>query len=67
MAATEVVCDLSYRGDGAATGLVLAAQRHGVRVVDGIEVLVGQGARSFRHFTGIEAPVDVMRRAARAG
>jgi shikimate dehydrogenase len=33
--------------------------------VDGLDVLVGQGARSFRIFTGVEAPLDVMRAAVR--
>jgi shikimate dehydrogenase len=33
-------------------------------VVDGIEVLVRQGALSLEVWTGAEAPVDVMREAA---
>jgi shikimate dehydrogenase len=37
-----------------------------VPVVDGLELLVRQGALSFEQFTGVEAPVDVMRVAARA-
>ena len=61
----EVVCDLAYRGDGVETGLVVAARRAGVRIVDGLDVLIGQGARSFRIFTGAEPPVDVMRAAVR--
>jgi shikimate dehydrogenase len=63
--AAESVCDLAYRGDGAETGLIGAARRRGLRAVDGLDVLVGQGARSFRIFTGVEAPLDVMRAAAR--
>jgi shikimate dehydrogenase len=65
VAAARVVCDLAYRGDGAETGLVLAARDAGVRVVDGLDVLVGQGARAFRLFTGRDAPVAVMRQAVR--
>jgi shikimate dehydrogenase len=61
--AAEVVCDLAYRGDGAETGLIGAGRRRGLRAVDGLDVLVGQGARSFRIFTGVEAPLDVMRAA----
>jgi len=61
----EVVCDLAYRGDGAETGLIAAARRGNRRTVDGLDVLIGQGARSFRIFTGVEAPLDVMRTAAR--
>jgi shikimate dehydrogenase len=34
-------------------------------VVDGLEALVRQGAASFRLWTGLEAPVDVMRAAVR--
>ena len=55
----------AYRGDGAETGLIGAARRRGLRAVDGLDVLVGQGARSFRIFTGVEAPLDVMRAAVR--
>jgi shikimate dehydrogenase len=61
----EVVCDLAYRGDGAETGVIAAARRRGLGAVDGLDVLVGQGARSFRIFTGVEAPLDVMRAAVR--
>jgi shikimate dehydrogenase len=32
-------------------------------VVSGLEVLVAQGAASFQLWTGVSAPVDVMRRA----
>ena len=35
----------------------------GARVLDGIEVLVAQGAASFELWTGVTAPVPVMRRA----
>ena len=35
-------------------------------VVDGLEVLVRQGAASFERWTGLEAPVDAMRAAVRA-
>jgi shikimate dehydrogenase len=45
--------------------LLVAAREAGATVVDGIEVLVQQGALSFRIWTGREAPVEVMRAAAR--
>ena len=46
--------------------LVAAAREAGcVRVVDGLEVLVRQGAASFERWTGVPAPVDVMRAALR--
>jgi shikimate dehydrogenase len=57
----RVVVDLVY-GD-APTPLGRWAEERGARLVDGLEVLVRQGARSLALWTGREAPVDVMRRA----
>jgi shikimate dehydrogenase len=63
----QQVVDLAYRADGEQTALVAAAFRAGCeRVVDGLEVLVLQGAASFRLWTGIEPPVEVMREALRS-
>jgi shikimate dehydrogenase len=46
------------------TALVAAARAAGCRVVvDGLEGLVRQGAASFELWTGVPAPVDVMRAA----
>jgi shikimate dehydrogenase len=42
------------------------AERAGSTTVDGLEVLVRQGALSFQRWTGREAPLDVMRAAARS-
>ncbi len=62
--AAQQVVDLAYRDDGEPTALVAAARAAGCeRVVDGVEVLVRQGAASFERWTGIPAPVDVMRAA----
>ena len=36
-------------------------------VIDGLEVLLRQGALSFEQFTGLRAPVDAMRAAVRPG
>jgi shikimate dehydrogenase len=47
------------------TGLVSAALSVGATVVDGLEILVRQGARSFERWTGHAAPLDVLRAAAR--
>ncbi len=58
------VVDLVYTTAG--TGLAAAAQARGVPVVDGLELLVGQGALSFERFTGRRAPVEVMRTAVRS-
>lgn len=57
------VTDLVYRDDG--TALVHAARQRGVAVVDGLELLVAQGALSFEMFTGIAAPISAMRTAVR--
>jgi len=54
----ELVVDLVYREGG--TALTRAATG---RVVDGLEVLVHQGARSFTRWTGHEAPLETMRAA----
>jgi shikimate dehydrogenase len=56
--------DLAY-GAGE-TELARAARARGARVVDGLEVLVRQGAASLRIWTGLDPPIDAMRRAARA-
>jgi shikimate dehydrogenase len=57
-----IVADLAY-GDQP-TPLLEWAARAGSRTVDGLEVLVRQGALSFERWTGREAPVDAMRAAA---
>lgn len=57
------VADLVYRdGD---TALLAAARARGCSVVDGLEVLVRQGALSLETWTGRAAPLEVMREAAR--
>lgn len=55
--------DLAY--GSSPTGLSAAARAAGLQVVDGLEILVRQGARSFERWTGQSAPVDAMRTAAR--
>jgi shikimate dehydrogenase len=60
------VVDLAYNADGSDTALIAAAKLAGcATVVDGLEVLVRQGAASFERWTGLAAPVDVMRGAVR--
>lgn len=59
----QTVVDLAY-GDRE-TELVAAARAAGATVVDGLEVLVRQGAISFRIWTGIDPSLEVMRAAAR--
>jgi shikimate dehydrogenase len=57
----RVVVDLVYGADP--TPVAQWAEERGARVVDGLEVLVRQGARSLALWTGQEPPVEVMRRA----
>jgi shikimate dehydrogenase len=59
----QTIVDLAYNDDGAPTTLVAAAHERGCAVVDGLDVLVAQGAASFERWTGVPAPVDVMHRA----
>ena len=63
--APAVVVDLVY--SERTTAVVAWGERVGARVVDGLEVLVRQGARSFERWTGQAPPLDVMRAAAREG
>jgi shikimate dehydrogenase len=58
-----IVVDLAY-GDGQ-TPLLSAARRAGARTVDGLEMLVRQGALSFERWTGRPAPLEAMRAAVR--
>ncbi|HET7146744.1 MAG TPA: hypothetical protein VFI10_06030 [Gaiellaceae bacterium] len=57
--AGQTLVDLPYPR----TATAHAAADAGARVVDGLEVLLAQGAASFELWTGVEAPVAVMRRA----
>ena len=63
--AGQVVVDLAYHADGRATALVAAAEEAGCDVIDGLEALVRQGAAAFERWTGVPAPLDVMRAAIR--
>jgi len=64
--APQTVVDLAYGPDGADTALVAAARAVGCKeIVDGLEALVRQGAAAFERWTGVRAPVDVMRTAVR--
>ena len=55
----QTLIDLPYPR----TATAEAAARAGARVLDGLEVLVAQGAASFELWTGQPAPADAMRRA----
>jgi len=55
----QTLVDLPYPRTATAD----AAARNGAAVHDGLDVLVAQGAASFELWTGVPAPVDIMRRA----
>jgi shikimate dehydrogenase len=58
----EQVIDFTYsRGP---TALLVAARALGIRTVDGLDILAAQGALSFECWTGMAAPLVVMRAAA---
>jgi shikimate dehydrogenase len=56
-----LVADLTYRD----TTLLIAAKARALRAIDGLAMLVHQGARAFELFTGYPAPLATMREAAR--
>jgi shikimate dehydrogenase len=54
------VADLTYRD----TDLLVSARQQGFGTLDGLGMLVHQGARQFSLWTGLDAPLDVMWQAA---
>jgi shikimate dehydrogenase len=58
-----VVVDLVYAGEE--SRLVAEARGRSATGIDGLEVLVRQGAESLRIWTGMDPPLEVMRQAAR--
>ena len=61
LSAGQTLVDLPYP----ATATACAAAGQGASVVDGLDVLVAQGAASFELWTGVPAPLEVMRAAVR--
>lgn len=59
----QVIFDIVY--SPLETRLLREAKKAGAITIDGIKMLVLQGAESFRIWTGIEPPVDVMEQAVR--
>jgi shikimate dehydrogenase len=64
--AGQTVIDLAYHAEGGETAHAAAARAAGSELVDGLDVLVAQGAASFERWTGSPAPVQVMRAAVRS-
>jgi shikimate dehydrogenase len=58
----QTLVDLPYPGSATAA----AAREAGATVLDGLDVLVAQGAASFELWTGVPAPVEAMRAAVRS-
>jgi len=56
-----VVFDLVY--NPTRTKLIRDAKKMGAKTIPGYEMFVGQGAASFKLWTGIDAPIGIMRRA----
>jgi shikimate dehydrogenase len=57
----EYTCVVDFVYSDTPTPLVSAARRLGVQAVDGLELLVAQGAISFELWTGKAAPLEAMR------
>jgi shikimate dehydrogenase len=55
-----LIADLTYRD----TPLLVQAKARGIATLDGLPMLVYQGARSFELWTGQAAPIDIMMAAA---
>lgn len=60
--ANALVMDLTYRQ----TPFLQAGADHGLLTLDGLGMLIHQGARSFQLWFGTEPPIDVMTAAARS-
>jgi len=58
-----VVYDLVY--NPAETRLIRLAKKSKGKTIGGLEMLIQQGAKSFEIFTGLKAPLEVMRKAMR--
>jgi shikimate dehydrogenase len=56
----QVVFDIVYTP--LETKLLADAKSRGLKVIPGVEMFINQAALQFEHFTGVDAPVEVMRR-----
>ncbi len=56
----QVVFDVVYTP--LETRLLADARSRGCQVISGVEMFINQAVLQFRHFTGVDAPVEVMRR-----
>lgn len=56
----QAVFDIVY--NPLETKLIAEAKSRGLRVIPGVEMFINQAALQFEQFTGVDAPVEVMRR-----
>ncbi|MBU0985854.1 MAG: shikimate dehydrogenase [Proteobacteria bacterium] len=56
----QVVFDIVYTP--LETKLLADARAHGLKVISGVEMFINQAVLQFEKFTGVDAPVEVMRR-----
>jgi len=56
----QVVFDIVYTPLD--TKLLTEAKSRGLKVISGIDMFINQAVLQFEHFTGVDAPVEVMRR-----
>jgi shikimate dehydrogenase len=56
----QVIFDIVYTP--LETKLLAEAKSSGLRVISGVDMFVNQAALQFEHFTGADAPVEVMRK-----
>lgn len=56
----QVVFDIVYTP--LETRLLADARSHGLKVISGVEMFINQAVLQFKHFTGVDAPEEVMRR-----
>lgn len=56
----QVVFDIVYTP--LETKLLTDAKSRGLLIISGVEMFINQAALQFKHFTGVDAPVHVMRR-----
>jgi shikimate dehydrogenase len=55
----QVVFDIVYTP--LETKLLSEARKNGLKVISGIEMFINQAVLQFEHFTGVDAPVEIMR------
>jgi len=56
----QVIFDIVYTP--LETKLLAEAKSFGLKVISGVDMFINQAALQFEHFTGADAPVDIMRR-----